>query len=167
MHPDRRPPRERIRTVSRSTIGWVWVAGQVVLLGALIVAPGGDAWAKPDALTLTANLLFFGGLALVGAAAAGLGRALTPTPVPTEAGRLTTTGLYRFVRHPIYTGVLAVVAGITLRSGSWLHLALAAATVVFFDRKAAWEERALRDRYPDYGDYAARTPKFVPRIARR
>jgi protein-S-isoprenylcysteine O-methyltransferase Ste14 len=35
-------------------------------------------------------------------------------------------------------------------------------TVVFFDRKARWEEAQLRERYPDYAEYASRTPRFVP-----
>ena len=153
--------------MSRTTVGWLWVAGQAVLLGALVLVPGGDAWSKPTWLTALAGVLFFGGLALVAVAALGLGAALTPTPVPTRAGELQTTGLYRFVRHPIYTGVLVTVAGITLRSGSWVQVAIAAVTVGFFDRKAAWEERQLRDRYPDYGAYAARTPKFVPGLVRR
>ena len=111
---------------------------------------------------LIAMVLFVAGLAVVGIAAFGLGRALTPTPVPTKAGMLTTTGMYRWVRHPIYTGVLLVVAGLTLRSGNVLTLVIAAATVAFFDRNAAWEERQLRRRYRDYDGYAAITPRFIP-----
>lgn len=151
----------------RATIGWIWVAGQVVVLGAVILTPGGDDWATPGWLEVVAGVVFFAGLALVAVAALGLGKALTPTPVPTAAGALRTDGLYRWVRHPIYTGVLAVVAGITLRSGSIVHLALAVVAVVFFDRKAAWEERALTETYPGYPAYAAVTPKFVPRPTRR
>lgn len=141
----------------------MWVAAQVVLLGALILLPGGSAWSTPRWLEVLATVLFFGGLILIGLAALGLGSALTPTPVPTKRGSLNTGGLYRFVRHPIYTGVLAVVAAMTIRSGSWLHLAIAAVTVVFFDQKAAWEETRLRASYPGYARYAAATPKFVPR----
>ncbi len=148
--------------MSRSTIGWIWVGGQAVLLGALIILPGRDDWATPGWLVGIAGLAFFGGLAIVGLAALGLGTSLTPTPVPTQNGSLKTGGFYRYVRHPIYTGVLAVVAGMTLRSGSWIHLALAAITIVFFDRKAAWEEAQLTERFPDYPAYAATTPKFVP-----
>ncbi len=148
--------------MSRAAIGWLWVAGQALLLGALVVVPGGDAWPKPTALVTVALVLVVAGLALVAVAALRLGTALTPTPVPNRTGMLTTGGLYRYVRHPIYTGVLAAVAGVTLRSGSWIHVGVAAVTVVFFDRKAAWEEAQLRRHYPGYDDYAARTPKFVP-----
>ncbi len=148
--------------MSRSTTGWLWVAGQAALLATLILLPGGDAWAKPSVLLGVAGALFFGGLALVAVAALGLGAALTPTPVPTSRGQLTTGGLFRFMRHPIYTGVLLTVAGITLRSANWAHLAVAAATFVFFNQKATWEEQQLRDRYPGYAEYAKRTPRFLP-----
>ena len=153
--------------MTRSTIGWIWVAGQAVLLGALILIPGRDDWPTPSWLLIVASILFFGGLILVAVAALRLGSALTPTPVPTAHGELATGGFYRFVRHPIYTGVLTLVAGMTLRSSSWLHLVIALVTLVFFDRKAAWEETQLSERYPGYDDYAATTPKFFPRPGQR
>ena len=108
-----------------------------------------------------------GGIGLVAVAALRLGPALTPTPVPNERGQLTTDGLYGLVRHPIYTGVLAAVAGVTIRSGNVLVLLVAAVTVAFFTVKARWEEDRLREHYPGYDAYAAATPRFVPRPGRR
>lgn len=147
---------------NRHIIGWLWVAGQAVFLGALILLPNGQAWDRSGALGLAANVLFFLGLAIVAIGALRLGTGITPSPVPSSLGQLRTTGLYRFMRHPIYTGVLVAVVGIALRSGSWLHVAIAAATFVYFDRKAAWEEGQLRGHYPDYDAYAATTAKFIP-----
>jgi protein-S-isoprenylcysteine O-methyltransferase Ste14 len=83
--------------------------------------------------------------------------------VETGRGELVTTGLYQFARHPIYTGVLAIVVGLTLRSGSWITLVLGIAGVVFFNVKAAWEERQLAEAYPSYVAYADNTPRFIPR----
>lgn len=148
--------------MTRSTVGWVWVGAQIVLLGALIILPSSDDWPTPAWLLTIASITFFAGFGLIAVAALGLGTSLTPTPVPTSRGSLKTGGLYQFVRHPIYTGVLVVVAAMTARSGSWIHLAIAVATIIFFDRKAAWEEAQLIDRFPDYSEYADRTPKFVP-----
>lgn len=140
------------------------MAGQAVLLVALVLLPGRSDWATPTWLDAVAGVLVVAGLGIVAVAALRLGTALTPTPVPTNSATLSTDGLYRFVRHPIYTGVLAVVVGVTVRSGSWIHLAIGAVTYLFFDRKAAWEERLLTERYGNYPAYAARTPKFVPRF---
>ena len=148
--------------MSRTTIGWIWVAGQAVLLGALILIPGGDDWATPGWLELVAGIAFFGGLAIVGIASLRLGRSLTPTPVPATGGALATGGLYRWVRHPIYTGVILIVVAIAMRSGSLWTVAVAVVTLLFFNAKAGWEERRLADRYPDYPAYAAITPRFVP-----
>ncbi len=153
--------------MNRRVTGWIFVALQGVLLGALILLPGRDDWATPSWLRSAGGGFILGGLALIAIAALRLGPALTPTPVPTSRGVLTTTGFYRYVRHPIYTGVLAIVAGLTVRSGSFVHLAVAAITVVFFTVKARWEEARLAERYPDYAAYAAITPRFVPRPRRR
>lgn len=150
--------------MSRHLTGWTWVAGQAVLLLALILIPSGDAWPTGGAVRVIGSVLFFGGLIFMGVAALRLGTSLTPTPVPLKSGSLKTSGLYQFVRHPIYTGVLAVVMGMTVPSGSWLQLIVALLTFVFFDRKAAWEETQLRSTYPDYASYAADTAKFFPGI---
>ena len=96
-----------------------------------------------------------------------LGRSLTPLPTPTRTATLRTGGLYRFVRHPLYSGLLALVFGGAVASASGVKLVLAAALLVLLNRKAAWEEDMLRRRYPDHDDYARRTPKFFPRLRRR
>ena len=46
--------------------------------------------------------------------ATGLGRGLTATPLPNAHAQLRTGGLYRYARHPIYSGLLPTVASITV-----------------------------------------------------
>jgi protein-S-isoprenylcysteine O-methyltransferase Ste14 len=148
--------------------GWVFVAVQAVLLIALVAssALGREDWPTPPVVRAVSALCTLGGLVVMVVAALQLGRALTPTPVPNEHGALRTSGLYGMVRHPIYSGLLLVVIGLTLRSASWITAAIAVATIAFFHKKAAWEERRLASRYPDYPTYAARTGRFVPRAQR-
>lgn len=148
--------------MNQRAVGWAFVAGQVVLLVALVVLPGGDAWPTGSAVWTTGQVLVIAGLAVIIVASLRLGTGLTPTPVPSQRGHLVTGGLYRYVRHPIYTGVLLIVVGLTVRSGSVVTLAVSVVTVVFFDGKARWEEAQLSERYDGYADYAARTPRFVP-----
>jgi protein-S-isoprenylcysteine O-methyltransferase Ste14 len=102
------------------------------------------------------------GFALLILAALGLGSSLTATPVPKKSGQLKTDGLYRFVRHPIYTGVFMIVVALVATSGSWVHLAIGVVTVWFFSVKARWEEQRLRLEYPEYDFYARSTARFVP-----
>ncbi len=149
--------------MNRSRTGWLFVAAQAVLLVTLVALPGNDAWPTPTWLRLLGMTAVVGGVALVAVAALRLGPALTPTPVPTEAGSLTTEGLYRFVRHPIYSGVLAAVIGVTVRSGSLIVLVVGLLTIAFFHVKARWEEDRLTEHYPSYPAYAAVTPRFLPR----
>jgi len=144
-------------------IGWGFVAIQGVILVLLVVLPGADAWPTPTWVHSTATALIFLGFAVMIVASLGLGRGLTPTPMPTSSGSLTTTGAYRWVRHPIYTGVLAIVIAMTMQSGDWISLIIGVSAFVFFTIKAQWEERRLSERYPGYPDYAAITPRFLPR----
>ena len=145
-------------------MGWAFVAGQAVLLVALVVLPGRDDWPTPSWVRLVGQVLVVAGFVLMIVASLRLGRGLTATPVPNARGQLITGGLYQYVRHPIYSGVLLVVVGLTVRSGSFVTLSVAIVTVVFFDRKARWEEAQLRERYPDYAEYASHTPRFVPGV---
>ncbi len=152
--------------MSESLKGWLWVGTQFVLLGLVILLPAGDDWSRPGWLRAIGLLINVSGLALFVLAVKGLGPSLTATPVPLERGQLQTGGLYAIVRHPIYTAVILIIAGISIGSGSIVRAAIGAATVVFFNAKARWEEQRLTQRYPEYRSYAAAVPRFVPRLLR-
>jgi protein-S-isoprenylcysteine O-methyltransferase Ste14 len=148
--------------------GYVVVQG---LLFALILmgpqnAPGMPAW--PGALasaSLPAGIaLIVFGVAVVVVAFNHLGENLTPLPRPRDAGTLVTTGLYRFVRHPIYFGVIVMALGWVLCVQGLLTLLYAAALFVFFDIKSRREEQWLRERFREYADYQQRVRKLVPFI---
>lgn len=150
--------------MTKSTIGWIWVAGQTALLFSLMVIPNGEAWPTGRTAGVIGVLMFLGGLAFFTIATLSLGNSFTPTPVPVSSGRLKTTGLYALMRHPIYTGVFVTISGVAVASGSIIQVLMTLATFVFFDRKAAWEEQQLRQTYPGYADYASGTAKFFPGI---
>jgi protein-S-isoprenylcysteine O-methyltransferase Ste14 len=91
-----------------------------------------------------------------------LGRNLTPFPKPIEGGELVTHGPYRFVRHPIYAGLIFGTLGWALFRANLLGLALAVLLFIFFDLKSRREERWLCEAYPDYEAYQQRVKKLVP-----
>lgn len=146
-------------------IGWAFVVAQIVLLAALALLPGRAGW--PLVVQVLGVGLVVVGLVVMVAASRALGTALTPTPEPRDGDRLRTEGPYRYVRHPIYSGVLIIVVGLVVRSGSAGSLVVGAVTVAFFHAKARWEERRLSARYPEYQAYAAATGRFVPRLTPR
>lgn len=144
--------------------GWLFVVAQVVLFIALALLPRADHWPVPGWLSAIGYFLMAVGAVLVIVAGLRLGPSLTPTPMPTASGQLATTGLYRFSRHPIYSGVLAIVAGIVIGSGSIVVATVGLLAVAFFTIKARWEEARLREHYPGYNAYAATTGRFLPRL---
>jgi protein-S-isoprenylcysteine O-methyltransferase Ste14 len=143
-------------------VGWVLVSVQLSLLGTLCAEalrrlPALRWWRGVPA---TASMLAGGAVALWGAGA--LGGALRAHPAPAAEAVLRTDGAYRWVRHPIYSGVLLASAGASAAAGTWRALGALAALVALFQVKARYEEGLLRARFPGYAAYAARTPRFVP-----
>ncbi len=143
-------------------IAWVFVTVQLALLVVIAVAPRGDAWSTPAWLATAAYWLQLVGVAVLVIGIVNLGRSATPLPSPISHGDLRVGGLYRFVRHPIYSGVLALAIGAAIRSSSVVVALAAAALVVWLSVKARWEEARLVRRYPGYAAYAEGTPRFVP-----
>ncbi len=153
-----------MRGSRRVRLGTVFVAMQVLLLGAFLTLPrvwraGWDtgAWWGSVGWTLVAV-----GVVLAVAAGVALGRHLTPFPEPRSSSSLVTSGPYRFARHPIYGGVLLAALGWTLASGSLAVATLTGVALVFFDAKRRYEERVLHERFEGYGTYREATRVFVP-----
>ena len=143
------------------------VVGQFVLIGILVALPKGDDWPVPTALTVACSVATVLGLTVMVIGATGLGRGLTATPLPNAHAQLRTGGLYRYARHPIYSGLLLMMAAITVAAGSGLRLLTLAALVLLLNVKARWEETRLAERFEGYADYADRTPRFLPLRSRR
>jgi len=148
--------------MSERAIGWSFVGVQALLIVALIIVPDGDLYELPSEARAVLDAVFWIGVALAVAAGIALGRSLTATPVPRTEATLRTSGPYRLVRHPIYTGVVLIVIATAVRSEHIVGLVLGGATIAFFHVKADWEEQRLAERFSGYAEYAAHTPRFVP-----
>lgn len=83
-------------------------------------------------------------------------------PTPAKDGRLITRGIYKFIRHPIYSGIVLLAIGYAAYYSSFYHLLMALVLFLFFDIKASYEERKLLLRFHEYWDYKVRTGKFFP-----
>ena len=71
-------------------------------------------------------------------------------------------GIYRHLRHPMYTGVLLVLLASPAQSVN--SLSLTAAVALYFIVGAGLEERRLAADHPEYADYRRRVPAFWPRL---
>jgi protein-S-isoprenylcysteine O-methyltransferase Ste14 len=143
-----------------------WVTVQLVLLAALLLMPAFGLLTFLLALRPLGLLVGFAGLALSGTATWQLqaGRSLTPMPSPRAGAALLTSGLYRRVRHPVYSGLLVWAFGMAIAAASGLHFMLFGLLWAFFHAKAAHEERLLAQKFSGYSEYAARTPRFFPAL---
>lgn len=76
---------------------------------------------------------------------------------------LVQTGPYRFVRHPIYTGLLVALTGSALSWNRWFGLYAVAVLFVAFCLKLRREEQFMRETFGEkYAAYCARTKRLVP-----
>ena len=110
--------------MNNSLKGNLLVICQFILLGLLILYPSNSINYGPFALTVTIAIavLLALGLVILGLSFLALGRSLTAHPIPAKNGELVTDGLYRFARHPIYTGLLAIGLAMTLSGGLFPHM---------------------------------------------
>ena len=92
----------------------------------------------------------------------GLG---TPAPIAPPQ-KLVVTGLYRYVRNPIYVGVVAVIVGQALLFGDGRLLWYAALLWLFFHVVVlVFEEPTLEQTFgAQYEDFRANVPRWIPRL---
>ena len=93
----------------------------------------------------------------------GLG---TPAPIaPTQ--NLVVTGLYRYVRNPIYVAVVAVILGQAILFGDWRLMAYGGLMwLAFHAFVLAYEELVLAQQFgTQYEDFRANVPRWIPRLS--
>ena len=147
---------------------WSFVTGQFILLAVLVLAPFRGPPQATTVLTIVGYVLSALSLIGVAVAASALGRGLTASPLPNQAARLRTGGLYAWVRHPIYSFVLLFGLGRVISFPTATTIFTLVILLTLLTGKAGWEERRLKERFAGYADYARTTPRFLPRrIGRR
>ncbi len=89
------------------------------------------------------------------------------TPAPIDPPKeLVATGFYRYVRNPMYVGVLAILIGHFLWFGYWNLLIYAIVVFIGFHTFVAYyEEPTLQRKFgASYEDYLKRVPRWIPRF---
>jgi protein-S-isoprenylcysteine O-methyltransferase Ste14 len=147
-----------IRLVSLATIAttaaWLW-------------RPELFEWATrsvPPVIRWVGVLAFAGSVAWLLWMFKTLGRNLTDTVVTRRDAYFVHYGPYRFVRNPMYTGVLMASISLGLALGTWLLPMAGTAVFTLFALRTRTEEKYLIDRFGDqYRDYMNRVGRFFPR----
>jgi protein-S-isoprenylcysteine O-methyltransferase Ste14 len=166
-----------VATRTGRTEGKVQDRGSQVLLWVVIVAsvtacfwtahlvtpniPGAAHWLRAASVVVLTT-----GVAIRVTAIVSLGKSFSANVAILETQTVHRAGLYRFVRHPSYLGLLLVFLAIGLHAGNWLSLAFG---VIPTTAALLWrihiEEAALNDAFGgDYAAYCRSTKRLVPGV---
>ncbi len=108
------------------------------------------------------------GFAMAFWARATLGQYWTGRVALTAEQPLLRTGPYRYIRHPLYTGLLAAVLGQAFVLARPRGFAAFALLAFAYRRKVSYEEDALQRHFgTEYAQYSAAVPPFLPTVSRK
>ena len=79
-----------------------------------------------------------------------LGRNLSPFPRPLNNSNLVTTGIYRFMRHPIYYALIFISFGVFITKLSIYYLLLSISLCLVIKFKIVLEEQYLNNKFKNY-----------------
>lgn len=140
-------------------------AGTVPTLAALAggFLISGLFFLKPTALSagmkLLAGLLIVAGNIFAAYALSHLGRSFSILP---ESRRLVMSGPYRYIRHPLYLAEAIATTGAVINFLSLPAVALAATQFLLQLMRIHFEERVLRENFPEYRAYSQKTARLMP-----
>ena len=141
------------------------IAGLYLSLAAMVVVSVLDhrfRWSPvPTAICLVGDVLVTVGLGVV--ALVIIQNSYAAATVQVQSGqRVVSTGLYRLVRHPMYTGNLIMMVGIPLALGSYLGLVFVIPGLIVLAVRIRDEEQLLAQELTGYREY---TQKVRYRLA--
>jgi protein-S-isoprenylcysteine O-methyltransferase Ste14 len=151
--------------------GVMFVTLQVILIAVFVMIPVWrpgmtDCFLAQTALVRYTLSGFFAFCSLVTGVSGfwNLRNFITPFPEPVGNNDLVTSGVYSYIRHPLYSSIMLAGAAWTCYASSLSHLLMHVPAVLLFSRKAAYEEELLRSIHPEYGRYAEEVKRFIPWI---
>jgi protein-S-isoprenylcysteine O-methyltransferase Ste14 len=142
--------------------GELFVIVQFVLLGLIFWLPPVPSFTF--SASVIGTILKYAGFALLIWAGLNLGRNLTPLPKPKRDAQLVTSGLFAWMRHPIYTALMLLTFGSSLERGHLIALILSMCLAVLLEFKSRREEAWLLEQFSEYAAYRSRVKKFFPGI---
>jgi protein-S-isoprenylcysteine O-methyltransferase Ste14 len=113
---------------------------------------------------LAGVVLCAAGVVLVIAARVALGRNWSDLVVLKTDHELIQSGPYRWIRHPLYSGVLLAVLGSALTVHTRIAYVTVPVLLAGFAIKSHREENLLERNFPAYRQYRARVKGFIPLV---
>jgi len=151
----------------------LWIRHRVPLIIAALLL-GARAWVprvltrrflpQGDVFPVLGTVLLATGLGFSVWARRHLGRNWSAHVVVKQGHELVRTGPYRWVRHPIYTGILLALLGMVVAFGEWRGLLAMGFALLSFAVKSGQEERRMGEVFPEYEQYRRETAALIPFI---
>lgn len=111
------------------------------------------------------NLILAGlGVLIIIVSMLQLNKNLSPFPTPLKNSDLVVSGLFKYVRHPIYSGILITTFFLAIYLDSGYKLIIVLLLALLFYYKSDFEEEQLDKKFPEYKSYKASTGRFYPRF---
>jgi protein-S-isoprenylcysteine O-methyltransferase Ste14 len=125
----------------------------VVLLGLVSALDHRFSWSTVSTLVvIVGNILVLVGLGIAGLVLVQNDYAAATITVEADQ-KVVSTGLYGFVRHPMYSGALIMIIGSPLALGSYWGLLVVVPALVALSLRVTDEEKALREELDGYDEY--------------
>lgn len=109
----------------------------------------------------TTFLMIFGFIVLILAYFA-LRPSLRISPIPKNGAQFVSRGIYKYVRHPMYLGLLSIGMALAANASSAIGWILYLMLMVTLNVKANFEDRLLREIHPESFHYQIHTSKILP-----
>jgi protein-S-isoprenylcysteine O-methyltransferase Ste14 len=171
----RKADRDSGETVSRKADGSLMMT--VIKLGGLIlwlsplaylINPAWMSWSKlglPDGIRWLGVghgvLCVFGIYWLF----SSIGSGITPTSATRREHKLVTNGIYRWIRHPLYTVGSSFIVALGLMADNWFIAVLGVLAFIGMAIRTPKEEANLIEKFGDaYRDYMKTTGAFLPKL---
>ena len=137
----------------------ILVALQFTLLGSLLLDSHFSS--NTTYYPATTFLMFFGFATLTFAFFA-LRPSLRISPIPKDGSPLIARGIYKYVRHPMYLGLLSIGLALAANASNTVGWILYIVLMITLNTKANFEDRLLREIHPESMHYQMHTSKILP-----
>ena len=162
--------RQAFEHENRLTMALLILGGIVLLIGIVIYVFYASVfpWSQlplPDLVRWIGVAMGLISIPLIGWIHWALGRAFSKSLTIQEEHQLVTTGLYRWIRHPMYTVFIIYFLSLFLVSTNLFLLVTFIIMVITFIFRIPKEEEMLINQFGDaYREYMKRTGRLLPRL---
>ncbi len=154
------PVKEKIKA-------YIFVSIQFLVLAILLFYQYKSGWRHADLLKIIGEAIETISILGILFAAPTIRSSLTVMPIPKFGAQLGTGGLYKYVRHPMYSMVILFALGAVLTNITYIKILLLALLIIDLYYKSIFEDKLLSNKFKDYTKYAKNTPRFIPFIKKK